>query len=454
MDQKRKIYSVSELNRQSKYTLERGLGNIWVEGEISRITFHRSGHWYFSLKDANAVISVAMFKSDTHRVSFRPANGMQVRLQGRITIYTKRGNYQLVANSMKNAGHGSLQAQFEQLKKKLAKEGLFDQNRKRALPKLPGHIGMVTSPTGAAIRDMIQVMNRRNPNLHLLLSPAKVQGPGSAQSIVEGIARLNGLTENRPSVIIVGRGGGSLEDLWSFNDEIVARAIARSKIPVVSAVGHEIDFTISDFVADKRAPTPSAAGELVVPEKKLLETDLIRYTRRMQRGLKQFTMGLRNQISQSAQSYVFHEPQKLVSRYKHRTEILAGRMRHLFKEKVRFREQINAHSDHLQRALKDAIRTRQQRLDELNLFLGHCAKKTLSDKSQNLLRRKSELKAFNPLGVLKRGYSITQQTDGTVVRDAKQLKKGAQIMTRLANGNLVSKILRSESKQTPHPDDD
>ncbi len=257
------IFTVSSLTRLIKDTLENRFGLISVSGEISNFVRHSSGHWYFTLKDGDAQISGVMFRGNAMSTFFRPQNGMEIVCRGRLTVYEPRGQYQLVVNDMQPRGEGALQVAFEKLKRSLHAEGLFDDVRKRPLPEYPSVVALVTSPTGAAIRDMISVIRRRNPAVQLLIVPVQVQGAGAAEHIVDGIERCNAY--GRIDVIITGRGGGSIEDLWAFNEEIVARAIAASRIPIVSAVGHEIDVTIADYVADLRAATPSVAGELVVP---------------------------------------------------------------------------------------------------------------------------------------------------------------------------------------------
>ena len=284
MSERRRIVSVSELNLEARRVLERGLGELWVSGELSRVTLHTSGHWYFTLKDAQASVSCAMFARENASVGFIPEEGMQVELLGRASLYEASGRYQLIVSEMEASGRGDLQKQFEALKAKLASEGLFEEGRKKPLPSLPQRIGVVTSPTGAAVRDIIEVLIRRYPHLEILLAPVPVQGEGAAHRIAEAITYLN--EHEALDLLIVGRGGGSLEDLWAFNEEEVARAIAASSLPIISAVGHEIDFTIADFVADVRAPTPSAAAELAVPEWHELENRIYEQQRRLAAALR------------------------------------------------------------------------------------------------------------------------------------------------------------------------
>jgi len=279
MDDNKHIYTVSELTREARMLLESAFGAVWVQGEISNLIAHSSGHMYFSLKDEGAVLNCAMFRAENQLLKFAPKDGMQVLCSGRVSIYDKQGRYQLYVQAMEPKGLGALQLAFQQLKEKLQKEGLFDQARKRPIPFLPRRIGIVTSPTGAAIRDILKISTGRFQNVEIIINPVKVQGETAAREIAAAIKGFN--EYGNIDVMIVGRGGGSVEDLWPFNEEIVARAIFDSKIPVISAVGHEVDFTISDFVADLRASTPSEAAKLVIPEKEKLISDIEALYRRL-----------------------------------------------------------------------------------------------------------------------------------------------------------------------------
>jgi len=394
----RKIYSVAELNRAARLTLENGIGEVWVEGEISRLTQHASGHWYFTLKDEAAAVSCAMFKQNNAMVLFHPKDGIKVRVFGQASLYEARGNYQLIVHKMEEAGQGDLQKQFEKLKAKLAADGLFDEERKKPLPILPRKIGVVTSPSGAAVRDIINVLTRRFPNLGILLAPVTVQGEGSAPRIAKAINYLN--TRNDIDLMIVGRGGGSLEDLWAFNEEIVARAIAASEIPIISAVGHEIDFTIADFVADLRAPTPSAAAELAVPVQSELDEQIARLAARLGGSLQNRALVLR--------------------------------------------ERIPGFRKTMAQALRGGVQQRQQRVDQSILTLSHQLQSAVAERKQDLKRLKAQLRAYSPLGVLDRGYSLTETADGAVVRDVKELKKGDLLKTRFAKGTVLSEVKEKE----------
>ena len=421
MEENRKIYSVAELNRAARYTLENGIGEVWVEGEISRMTRQSSGHWYFTLKDEAAAVSCAMFKQNNTSVVFEPKDGLKVRVFGQASLYEPRGSYQLIIRKMEEAGKGSLQEQFEKLKAKLAAEGLFDEARKKPLPLLPQKIGVVTSPTGAAIRDIINVLTRRFPNVGILLAPVTVQGEGAAEKIAAAIDYLN--TRDDIDLMIVGRGGGSIEDLWAFNEEVVARAIAASRIPVISAVGHEIDFTISDFVADIRAPTPSAAAELAVPVKAEMETQIARLAARLGGSLQNQVHILRERIPGFRQT-----------------------MKHALMNNLRQRQQkVDETSRTLATCLKNAVTVQRQRLPGLQQIMAHRLESAVAERKQTLRRLEVQLRALSPLAVLDRGYSLTQTADGDVVRDASHLKKGDTLRTRFAKGTVLSEVKKKEA---------
>ncbi len=443
MGSERKIYSVAEINRKARMVLESGIGEIWVEGELSRVTVHSSGHWYFTLKDEAAAVSCAMFRNDNARVTFRPMDGMKVQLHARPSVFESSGRYQLIAVEMEEAGKGNLQEQFERLKARLAAEGLFDVERKQALPLLPRKIGIVTSPTGAAIRDIINVLTRRFPNIGILLVPVKVQGAGAEQGIAKAIEYLN--TRDDIDVMIVGRGGGSIEDLWNFNEEIVARAIADSRIPVISAVGHEIDFTISDFAADVRAPTPSAAAELAVREKGELEDLMTLYHRRLRQSLKTLAQDCRLRLNRQAQSYVFREPGNLVRQYRQNIRSMEIRMADLLKLGAQRRaqrvENANTNMSHL---LLSSVQQTHQRIDELGMTMRHRVDRKIEGEQQRVQRLEGQLRMLNPLAVLGRGYSLTRRPDGTVVRSAASLEIGDDVVTQFADGKIFSNVAGKE----------
>ncbi|QHI68172.1 exodeoxyribonuclease VII large subunit [Tichowtungia aerotolerans] len=443
MDEKRTILSVAELNRKARLTLENAIGEVWVEGEISRLTRHASGHWYFTLKDEAAAVSCAMFKQNNMMVLFEPKDGVKVRVLGQTSLYEARGSYQLIVRSMEDAGKGNLQEQFEKLKAKLAAEGLFDADRKKPLPVLPRKIGVVTSPTGAAVRDIINVLTRRFPNIEILLAPVTVQGEGSAPRIAKAIEYLN--TRNDIDVIIAGRGGGSIEDLWAFNEEGVARAIASSDIPVISAVGHEIDFTIADFVADVRAPTPSAAAELAVPVQSELQEQVTRLTARLKGSLKNRALvlrekipGLRQAMNQCLRSGLQQRQQRI--------DEAALRMTHELKNSVTIQKQ---HLPNLQQSmmhsLQNAVVRKKEKLPGLQQTMTHRLQSAVAEKKQNLKRLEAQLRALSPLGVLERGYSLTETADGKVIRNAANVSRGDVLKTRFAKGTVISEVKGKET---------
>ena len=315
-----KTISVSELTKQIKLTLEENFSEVSVIGEMSNFKAHVSGHWYFNLKDANAVISCAMWKGLNNYVFFTPQDGMKIIVSGRITVYPPRGSYQIDVRSMKPAGVGELQAAFEMLKRKLADEGLFDEIHKKPMPSFPQKIGIVTAKDGAAFQDMISVAERRFPLVELVISPARVQGSGAAESIVESIKLLN--KQKDIDLIIIARGGGSIEDLWAFNEEIVAREIFASKIPIITGIGHEVDFTISDFVADLRAPTPSAAMEIATPDKEDFFVFINEFSYNSSQKLEELCSENRREVNQILSSYGFRYPFDLVRKNSQLTDIL------------------------------------------------------------------------------------------------------------------------------------
>ncbi|MBP7828610.1 MAG: exodeoxyribonuclease VII large subunit [Kiritimatiellae bacterium] len=413
----RRVYRVSELTRLIRVALENEFGSVWVEGELSNVHVHSSGHVYFTLKDESAQIQAALFRGSRGAVRFELRDGLKVRAFGEITAYEARSQYQIIVKQVEEAGKGSLQEAFEKLKKKLAAEGLFDEARKKRLPMLPRRIGIVTSPTGAAIQDMLNILGRRFPNLYLLVAPVKVQGEGAAAEIAGALDLLN--ARGGLDVLIVGRGGGSLEDLWAFNEEVVARAIARSAIPVISAVGHETDFTICDFIADLRAPTPSAAAELVVRPKADFERMLDQWAGRMAGALRQRALKLKNRLLKVDQ--VLREPRNLARQY---------------------RQRIGALKTGLAREVRHLLQRRQQRLDELGLRFRKQALVWRDARRQDVRRLAASLKALSPDAVLERGFSITRRADGHILRDAAGVAAGEHISTKLHRGILESEVVK------------
>lgn len=390
------VYTVSELTRNIRVILERNFGTVWIEGEISNFTKHQSGHMYFSIRDAESVLSCVFFRRVNANLKFEIKNGMHVLCFGKISVYDKRGQYQLYVEKIEPKGAGALQIAFEQLKEKLRKEGLFEESRKKPIPYLPQRIGVITSPTGAAIRDILNVTKRRFSNVEVILNPVRVQGDLAKEEIVEAIDLFNIL--RNVDVIILGRGGGSLEDLWPFNEEVVARAVYRSEIPIISAVGHEVDWTMSDFVSDFRAPTPSAAAELVIPKKEDLVRALGEFKERMKISLISRMDFLNERLNTLKNRYVLREPLNIITQYEQEIDDL---------------------------------------MEGLRLKAGFVVK--LRKESLNTLAGK--LDVLSPLGILKRGYSITMmKKDNKIIKDANVLKKQDRIKTKLSKGEVISKI--------------
>jgi len=400
------IYTVSQLNALVRELLEVSFPEVWVKGEISNFRSYPSGHLYFTLKDGSSEIQAVMFQSLAAQLDFQPEDGMNVLAYGSVTVYERRGRYQLEVKRLKPAGLGRLQLAFERLKERLKAEGLFDEIHKRPIPKYPERIGVITSTEGAAIRDMISIVSRRYPLVELLIFPVKVQGEGAAEEIAQAIGLANRYHLREPiDVLIVGRGGGSMEDLWAFNEEIVARAIFHSAIPIVSAVGHEIDFTIADFVADMRAPTPSAAAELVVPRRDDLLGQVSELLRRLAALQRARLEDHRLRLKMLTSSYAFRRPIRSLS--EHRQTL-----------------------DHLSELLIRAFRVRKQALEErLRALLGR-------------------LEAVSPLAVLSRGYAVVEDQSGRVVKSAAQVKLHERLSVRLHRGRLSCEVL--EKHEDPH----
>ena len=396
-EQKEKhIYSVSELTKYIRVIIEDSFPGVWVEGEISNFILHTSGHMYFSLKDATSIVKCAMFKRANEKLKFSPKNGMKVIVFGSVSVYEARGDYQLIVEEVEPKGVGALQLQFQQLKEKLQKEGLFDDRYKVPIPFLPNRIGVVTSPTGAAIQDILNIARRRFSNVEIIINPVKVQGVEAKGEIAAAIRQFNEL--KNIDVMIVGRGGGSLEDLWPFNEEVVERAIFESKITVISAVGHVIDFTISDFVADFRAPTPSAAAELVIPKKEDLKRLIDTATARLNNVIAGTISTLKERLLSLQGAYVLRQPLNYIIQQEQRIDDL--------------RKDMSVRIDHVVAMYGE----KHSRID-------------------------AKLEAFNPTKILQRGYSITiKMPGGTVLKEVSALRKGDIVETRLGKGKFKSKV--------------
>ena len=441
------IYSVSQLNQSVRLILENQLGAVWLTGEISNFSQPVSGHWYLSLKDENAQVRCAMFRMKNMRVSFRPTNGMQVLVRANVSLYEPRGDYQLIIESMHLAGEGLLMQQFEALKLKLAAEGLFAQHLKKNLPHFSKAVGIITSKTGAALQDILHILQRRDPSLKIIIYPTAVQGKDAATEIAQMIELANQRQE--VDVLIVGRGGGSLEDLWCFNEEMVARAIFHSHLPVISAVGHETDVTIADFVADLRAPTPSAAAELVSRNqtellqqlqyrRQRLEIALDRLFAEKQQKLKHLSLRLHNQHPQAQ----LRIQQQLITQLSHR---LQQTLRHHWQKTA---ENLTALSMRLYKnPLPLRLQQYEQQLAQLKVRLNSHMNLTLSLQQKQLAHLCGKLDSLSPLKVLARGYSITQNQQNFTIRSMKDVNVGEQIKTRLPDGDIISQVIRLEEKE-------
>lgn len=434
------IFTVSRLNQTVRLLLEQEMGQVWISGEISNFTQPSSGHWYFTLKDDTAQVRCAMFRNSNRRVTFRPQHGQQVLVRANITLYEPRGDYQIIVESMQPAGEGLLQQKYEQLKAKLQAEGLFDQQYKQPLPS-PAHcVGVITSKTGAALHDILNVLKRRDPSLPVIIYPTAVQGDDAPGQIVRAIELAN--MRGECDVLIVGRGGGSLEDLWSFNDERVARAIFASRIPVVSAVGHETDVTIADFIADLRAPTPSAAAEIVSRNQLELLRQIQHGQQRLEMAMDYYIANRTRRFTQLHHRLQQQHPQLRLARQQTVLERLRQRMNFALENKIK---QANQRQQRVsQRLSQQNPQTRiyraQTRIQQLEYRLAENIRARLGAQRERFGNVVTHLEAVSPLSTLARGYSVTTATDGKVLKQTKQVKTGDVLTTRLSDGWVESEV--------------
>jgi exodeoxyribonuclease VII large subunit len=442
----RRIWTVRDLVSTIRTHIEREYGDIWVEGEISNFRAHDSGHLYFTLKDQNAQIRAVMFRSSARLLRFRPENGMQIVLRGRVTVYEDRGELQISAEYLEPKGAGALQIAFEQLKAKLEAEGLFDSSRKKLIPALPRRIGVVTSPQAAALRDILNVLRRRHHSANVLIFPAQVQGEAAALEVSAGIRYFN--KARNVDVIIVARGGGSAEDLAAFNHEGLARVVASSQIPIISAVGHETDFTVIDFVADLRAPTPSAAAELVIRSRQEVEEQAEGLRQRLVRAMRYRLLMGRQVLTESAQHGAFarmmdainQRQQKLddlqyrldraerqiLERSRRRLDSVSAAVRHYDLRRILagIKKELEAQAGTMVAAMRTSLLRSQSRLDQLA----------------------SQLQALSPVAILERGYALVFDSGGSLLKNASQVKTGDEISARLAQGSVTATVKTSSSK--------
>ena len=439
-NQARTIYSVSELNRTIRDLLESQFPLLWIEGEISNLAKPASGHLYFTLKDERAQVRCAMFKSRNLLVRFKPENGQKVLIRARVGLYEARGEFQLVAEHMEEAGDGALQRAFDELKARLAAEGLFDSDRKREIPQLPQHIGIISSATGAAVRDVLSVLKRRFPSIPVSLYPVAVQGDKAVPEITRALALAQ--MQQRCDVLLLVRGGGSLEDLWAFNEEAVARAIVDCTIPIVCGVGHEVDITIADFAADQRAPTPSAAAELVSPDQQTWLHRFNTYRRNLIRLMQQQLKQTSSQ-SQWLQSRLrMQHPRTQLAQQAQQLDDLSENLQAAFfnlldnkKHQLKYATQglLNNRPDQF-------IDYQKIQLDDLTSRLRYISEQRLESRQQQLANLCRTLQAVSPLNTLSRGYSITQTADGKTITDSNQVQSGEQIISRLHHGEIKSRV--------------
>lgn len=440
---KRETLSVSQLNRQAKRLLEGNFPSVWVEGEISNLSRPSSGHWYFSLKDNSAQVRCAMFRSSNARLRFQAEAGQQVMARAKLSLYEARGDYQLIVEHMEPAGDGALARAFEELKNKLQAEGLFDSDIKQAIPDHPKSIAVVTSATGAAIRDILTVLARRFPSIKVSIFPTAVQGQNAAPEIARAINTANALHKSGKrefDVILAGRGGGSMEDLWAFNEEIVARAIYQSDLPVISAVGHEVDFTIADFVADLRAPTPSAAAELISPDGQEMMASFMGFEQLLTRQML-LTLETNKQQLSFLQSRLRH-PGSRLQEHSQRLDELEMRLMNGWKNQSQKQQlSLQVLASRLQQQTPDH-KIKQLKLSSAGLYqrLEKQVQRLLEQQQLRLKNAMQLLDAVSPLATLDRGYAIVSDDEGQVITDAEELSSGQTINTRFAKGSIKSRV--------------
>lgn len=441
------ILSVTQLTREIREVLEGRIGTVWVEGEISNHRLQTSGHQYFTLKDAGSQISCVLFRGAA-RAAVRLRDGDQVQVQGAVSVYEPRGQYQLVVRQLRQRGQGGLQARFEALKRKLYEEGLFDEARKRAIPRLPATVALVTSPTGAAIQDMLNILTRRAPWVRVLVFPVRVQGQGVEVETIRALRILNEASRHglpRPDTIVIGRGGGSLEDLWAYNEEALARAIYASEIPVISAVGHEIDFTIADFTADLRAPTPSAAAELLAPDAAELRRHFEAIRRTLDTRITTELEQHRQVLGLIAKGELTRGPQWQLQMAEQAVDEMEARLLQTTRDQLQELALQITRYEHLLalRHPRALISESGQKLENTALRLMQCARQQLQRHESRLETMHAMLRHLGPQAVLARGYSYTTDAQGHVLRDPAELVEGERVITRLAQGSFESIVSKS-----------
>jgi len=434
------IYSVSSLNRAAKSLLETGLGVVWLSGEISNLTIAVSGHWYFTLKDHSAAVRCAMFKGNNRRTGFTPKHGQQVLVRAKLSLYEARGDYQLIVESMQPEGDGLLKQQFDQLKCQLAAEGLFSEQHKKPLPEIIKCIGIITSSTGAALHDILSVLKRRDPRLKVIIYPSQVQGIGSAESVASQIILAN--QRHECDLLIVGRGGGSLEDLWCFNEAQVAHAIFNSQLPIISAVGHEIDVTISDFVADVRAATPSAAAELVSQNKAFVQTQLSSLVSRLKTAMQSNLQRHQHQHALLNEKLLTQDPKHKLQQQTLVSDELSLRLQHAMTRLLSTHQQHQRQlfSGLMHHSPEQTINLELQKQAQLQTRLKNAIHHKLKNSEADLHSQVNQLNSVSPLATLARGYAIVKDEHGKVVTDTASLIAGDTINVRLHKGDFKAKV--------------
>ncbi|MBS1796767.1 MAG: exodeoxyribonuclease VII large subunit [Acidobacteria bacterium] len=443
--------TVSEVNAQVKAAIERAFASVWLEGEIVNFVAAASGHWYFTLHDGDSQLKAACYRGSNWRIRFQPFDGLQVRVRGRLSVYEPKGEYQILVESLEPVGEGALKVAFEQIKLKLGRERLFDEELKRPLPFFPHRVGVVTSPNGAAFHDILNVLSRRTQSVSIVLIPTRVQGEAAGEEIRQAILTANEFNEKageneRIDVLIVGRGGGSAEDLWAFNEERLARAIRASKIPIISAVGHETDWTIADFVADRRAPTPSAAAEIVAESESRIEAFIEQRTQDLFQLIDYKLLHSRSRLQELALAPVFTEFPQRIRDWRYEVEDLRARLIETLRERL---QRADARLDALQSRLSPVrlsskLNDRKMRLAVLRERQAAAVRKLIDASDERLKIEMASLDALSPLAVLRRGYAVVENESGKIIGSVGQIKPNERVQIRLADGKLKAEVLETE----------
>jgi exodeoxyribonuclease VII large subunit len=450
-EEERRPATVSEINAQVRAALEKTFASVWIEGEIVNFVAAGSGHWYFSLHDGHSQLKAACYRGANWKIRFQPFDGLQVRVRGRLSVYEPKGEYQMLVESLEPVGEGALKVAFEQIKLKLAKERLFDEELKRPLPFFPRRVGVVTSPNGAAFHDILHVLSRRTRSVSIVLIPTRVQGEMAGEEIRGAILLANDYNqkareEEKIDVLIVGRGGGSAEDLWAFNEERLARAIRASKIPIISAVGHEIDFTIADFVADRRAPTPSAAAEIVAESEDQIEAFIKQRTADLYQLIDYQLLRSRSDLQELALASVFTEFPRRIKDWRYELDDLAGQLSAALREKLKTAEErLEAVAGRLSPLkMSSELNARKTRLALLRQRQLAAGKKLVDARGERLKIEMASLDALSPLAVLGRGYSVVQGDGSEIISSVKRIKPDQNVQILLSDGKLKAKVISTE----------